>query len=112
MPNPQKPDSRMVSEFADDPEMAELVELFITELPTRVAALHQAWVRKQVTDLTRISHQLKGASAGYGFPKIGHAAGTLEAGLKGLDASAASIEDLGAQFQQLIDLCSKAYQRG
>ncbi len=111
MTSPQKPAGRVISEFATDPDMAELVELFISELPARVNALNQAWNGKKVTELTRLSHQLKGASAGYGFPTIGQAAGTLEAGLKGLDAAAASIDGLAAQFKELVELCSRACQR-
>jgi HPt (histidine-containing phosphotransfer) domain-containing protein len=102
------PKRRTVSEFANDPEMAELVELFVSEMPGRVSALQKAWAAKQVADLTRLSHQLKGASAGYGVPTIGTAAGSLESQLKRLDATAASIEGLSKQFQDLIDLCTSA----
>jgi len=110
MPSPNDPRARILSEFAADPDMAELVELFVTELPTRVAALNAAWSGKRLTDLTRLAHQLKGASAGYGFPAIGNAAGTLEAGLKQLDAATAqaSVERLAKEYRELVDLCGRA----
>src|ERR1044071_1634517 len=113
MPNPSTSSGRIVSEFAGDPEMAELVELFITELPGRVSALNAAWTGRQVTDLARMAHQLKGASAGYGFPMIGTAAATLESRLKQLDAATlpASVERLGAEFKALVDLCDRACRK-
>jgi HPt (histidine-containing phosphotransfer) domain-containing protein len=113
MPNPIDPSARILSDFAADPEMAELVELFVTELPTRVAALNAAWSGKRLTDLTRLAHQLKGASAGYGFPTIGNAAGALEAGLKKLDAATAqaSVERLAREYRELVDLCDRAGQK-
>jgi len=114
MPSPGERPARMVSEFAADPEMAELVELFITELPARIAALHTAWDQRQLKELTRMAHQLKGASAGYGFPTIGTAAATLEAGLKRLDATSvqASVERLAGEFRELVELCGRACQKG
>jgi histidine phosphotransfer protein HptB len=112
MSSPRKPSPRMVSEFAADPEMAELVQLFISELPARVAALNQAWTTRQINDLKRLSHQLKGASAGYGFPALGQAAATLETQLKRLDAATPAVEALAGQFQELIDLCSRVCTKG
>ena len=75
MPPDHSGPERIVSQYATDPEMAELVELFITELPARVNALRSAWQAGQVSDVERMAHQLKGSSAGYGFPAIGDAAG-------------------------------------
>ena len=106
MSTPQRP--RTVSEFANDPEMAELVELFVSEMPDRVSALQRAWGERQIPDLTRLSHQLKGASAGYGFPTIGQAAAVLEAELRRIGSAAAQVDSLARQFQELVDLCSSA----
>jgi HPt (histidine-containing phosphotransfer) domain-containing protein len=108
MTSPQPVPRRTVSEFANDPEMAELVELFVSEMPERIAALQRAWEEKHLTDLTRLSHQLKGASAGYGFPTIGTAAAVLEADLKRLNGAEQAIDALAKQFQDLIDLCTSA----
>jgi histidine phosphotransfer protein HptB len=114
MPSPNERSARLVSEFASDPDMAELVDLFVTELPTRVAALDAAWSGKRIPDLTRLAHQLKGAGAGYGFPTIGTAAGALESRLKQLDATGtqSSIERLAVEYRELLDLCARACQKG
>ena len=110
MPSPYEPAPRMNSEFATDPEMAEVVELFVTELPARIAAMSAAWKGRHLGDLARMAHQLKGAGAGYGFPTIGKAAGALEAGLKRLEAAnaAASVDRLAREFSELVELCGRA----
>ena len=93
------------SVFADDPEMRELVELFVQEMPARVGALRASWQAQQIAEIERIAHQLKGASSGYGFDVIGDAAARLESPLKG---GADDLESIRNQFEQLIDLCSRA----
>src|SRR5262249_9539441 len=101
-------------DFANDPEMAQLVQLFVSELPGRIDALAAAWAERRTTDLTRLAHQLKGAGGGYGFPAIGHAAGALEAGLRSLPApgDTAALDRLKSAFAALMDLCAKASVRG
>src|SRR5712671_2494588 len=103
MTSQREPSRPIVSEFATDPEMAELVQMFITELPGRVASLHAAWTGKKITELTRMAHQLKGASAGYGFPTIGQAASALESRLRQLDVATAqaSVDKLAAEYREL-----------
>jgi HPt (histidine-containing phosphotransfer) domain-containing protein len=112
MPNAPGPsgDRPLVSQFANDPDMSELVELFVSELPGRIEALIAAWTGRRITELTRMAHQLKGAGAGYGFPTIGQAAGALEARLRGLPAPGpdAAIEAMAREFKALVDLCSRA----
>ena len=108
MPNP------IVSEYAADPEMADLVELFISELPSRVGALETAWRERRIQNLARLAHQLKGSCAGYGFPVLGTAAGKLEDGLRGLaePGAAASLEAVTSEFRRLIELCTRVCGQG
>jgi diguanylate cyclase (GGDEF)-like protein/PAS domain S-box-containing protein len=70
---------RLVSEFADDPEMAAIVARFVSGLPAQHAALVDAAERQERPLLLRLAHQLKGAAGGYGFPIIGESAARLEA---------------------------------
>lgn len=109
MTTPRDRSGRIVSQYASDPEMAELVELFISELPKRIEALNAAWNESRLGDVTRMAHQLKGSCAGYGFPTLGKAAGVLEDGLRGLAADGAS--GVSEEFRALMDLCSKACGR-
>jgi HPt (histidine-containing phosphotransfer) domain-containing protein len=73
------PAAWLLSEFADDPEMVELVELFVAGLPAQMAKLEAAGAAGDHDGLRRLAHQLKGAAGGYGFPTITDAAGSLEA---------------------------------
>lgn len=112
-PNPSG-ESPLVSQFAGDPEMAELVRLFVSELPERLEALTAAWSQRRIADVTRMAHQLKGACGGYGFPTIGQAAANLESRLRTLGASQAegALESLKAEFGKLLELCSRASAGG
>lgn len=107
--NQDSPQPRLVSEFAGDPDMQELVDLFVSELPDRVARLHSTWNQTQLDEVKRLAHQLKGASAGYGFPTIGAAAGKLVDALRASDsANQSSLNALKRDLDNLIDLCNRA----
>lgn len=100
----------IVSEFAGNRDMAELVELFVGEMPGRVEALRAASGTESFDTLKRIAHQLKGSAGGYGFPTIGEAAGKLEGAVLALTPSApqTQLESLRKQVDQLADLCARA----
>jgi len=98
-------DQPLVSEFAGDPDMVEIVEYFVEELPSRVVAIREAASTKDTTSLTTLAHQLKGAAPGYGFPDIGAAAGVLEASLR---SSEGSVDQLMGQVEDLASLCERA----
>ncbi len=96
------------SQYADDPEMTELLGLFVGELQQRATALENAVREKQWDMVQRISHQLKGASGGYGFPKIGAAAAQVEHVVKsGPIADDESLERLTANVKELVTLCQR-----
>ena len=103
------PNGPIVSDFASDPEMGELVQLFVSELPQRVESLRDAWAHSQIDMLLRLAHQLRGASAGYGFPTIGRAAERLETDPRRVGAAGATpdLESIAAQFRDLVDLCNR-----
>lgn len=97
------------SQFANEPEMRELVELFVGELPQRTQTLMEAYNTQQWEIVQRISHQLKGASAGYGFPTIGAAAGRVEEVVKsGPISTQETVAQLTESVKQLISLCQRA----
>jgi len=97
----------LLSEFVGDPDMMELVAMFVEELPQRIAMMEAEWRDARVTELTRIVHQLKGAGAGYGYPSISEAAASLEAMLRTCP-SRDGLESCRACFDELIDLCRRA----
>jgi HPt (histidine-containing phosphotransfer) domain-containing protein len=95
---------RLVSTLAGDEDMLDLVEIFVSELPGRVGAIHQALAHQDFETLQRLAHQLKGAAGGYGFPAITDAAKELELSTN----INADIERLDEQFRELADLCTRA----
>ncbi len=94
----------VVSEFCDHADMVELVEMFVNELPDKAAAMEKAFVDRDLDELRRLSHQLKGAAGGYGFPTITEAAKVVEG-----DAQAEeSLEKLAREVKDLVSLCGRA----
>ena len=94
----------LFSSLSTDPSMIKLVEEFVTMLPGRVHAIEEAVTANDLATLTRMAHQLKGASGGYGFDTIGQAAATLEYSAKAAD----SVAQLTSQVQEFVSLCQRA----
>ena len=92
------------SAFAGDPDMVELIQEFASEMPVRAQELSDMWQRGDRVSLLRMAHQLKGASAGYGFDSLGHVAATLEAGLKHEETR---LESLRTQLDDLVQMCNR-----
>lgn len=70
------------SPLAADPDLAELVELFVAEMPARIAALETGFAAGDRDLLAYAAHQLKGAAGSYGFLLVTHFAATLEQAIK------------------------------
>lgn len=96
----------IVSEFADEPEMLELIGFFVAEMPGWVERIESAWSRQRLGDLRRLAHQLKGAAGGYGFSLIGDTAAELEDRLEA-DADEAELEEIRELVDSLVDLCRR-----
>jgi len=97
-----EPDTASIrSPFASDPEMRELVGLFVSELDERMRQFLDAWEAGDYAMVVRLAHQLRGAAGSYGFPTISDAAGDVEdaareviAGVRGVDVSYAALDVL------------------
>lgn len=92
------------STFADDPDMKELVQEFVTDMPVRAEEIQALWEQGNRVELLRVAHQLKGASAGYGFESLGDVARTLETSLK---QDNADLESLRSQVDDLVSMCNR-----
>ncbi|HMN41566.1 MAG TPA: Hpt domain-containing protein [Phycisphaerales bacterium] len=103
------PPTKVVSTLTGDPDMTELIEMFVDEIPERMRLVSEHWERRNFDDLRRIAHQLKGACGGYGFPTVGIAAGTLEACLadKPSRPDHTDLESIANQVNELLDLCRR-----
>ncbi len=102
MSTPQDNETPLTSAFAGDPDMMELVEFFVQQMPSRVQALRASIDSGSIDELRTLAHQLKGAGGSYGFPGITESARRLEE-----DASGADIEAIKKSVDELIDLCGR-----
>ena len=105
MPEPANTGGPLKSEFASDPDMMELVREFVQELPDRISTLQSAWRDANADVVGRVAHQLKGASAGYGFAPVGDAAAKLEKAIKSVNDDLSSVK---REFDELIAMCNRA----
>lgn len=99
-----KDQSPIVSELAGDPDLHELVEEFVRELPGKAAAMQQNLIEGDMDMLIRLAHQLKGSAGGYGFRIITDAAKRIEQTAQ----ASGDLELLNRQLREIADLCQRA----
>lgn len=97
----------LVSDLAGDPDLADVLEEFIAELPARARAIEQACLEGDVDTLIRLAHQLKGSAGGYGFPSITEEAADLER----IARRRGSQDALIGTARSLADLCRRTQPR-
>jgi histidine phosphotransfer protein HptB len=90
------------STLAHEPDMAELVELFVQELPDRLAGLRCAAEAHDLQQVGRLAHQLKGAGGSHGFPSLTTAAAQLEHAAREFG----SLPEVWVALNQLIEACA------
>ncbi len=91
------------SSLAADPELGEIVDMFVEEMPGRVASLLDHFNQRDWDGLRQSAHQLKGAAGSYGFAEITPCAGKLESVLRDGEPEHRIYEAL----TELVDLCSR-----
>ena len=68
----------LISDFADDPDMLEIIEMFVDGLSERIDSILTAFEDRNFTTVSGIAHQLKGAAGGYGYPTLSELAFDVE----------------------------------
>jgi HPt (histidine-containing phosphotransfer) domain-containing protein len=91
------------STFGSDPDLAELVELFVAEMPERIERLLALYDDGNLPELRRTAHHLKGASGSYGFQPLSPAASRLESTVKADRPD----DQIKADLDALVDLCKR-----
>jgi CheY-like chemotaxis protein/HPt (histidine-containing phosphotransfer) domain-containing protein len=94
----------LVSSFAEDDEMKELVATFVSNLARRVTAIDAALEGGDLDGLQRAVHQLGGAAGSYGFPTVTVAAARVESAI----ADGADTLRLAPLTRSLTALCRSA----
>ena len=95
------------SSLASDPDLAELVEIFVESLPQRIQTLQQAFDQGDWETLRRTAHQLKGAAGSYGFDPLSPAAARLEQAVASASDPEQELEGIRQALDELLDLCSR-----
>ena len=93
----------LYSSLADDPDLGEIVDLFVEEMPARVERLADFLGEGVWGELGRYAHQLNGACGSYGFYQLTTAAARLEHEARH-DPDEAIIQDA---FDDLAALCQR-----
>jgi HPt (histidine-containing phosphotransfer) domain-containing protein len=93
----------LYSTLAADPDLAEIVEMFVDEMPARIENLTNILAARDWPALTRLAHQMKGACGSYGFHPLTPAAARLEYACKEGHEEAAIQEAVA----ELVALCQK-----
>ncbi len=96
----------LYSSYADDEDMLELVEMFVAELPDRMASVTAALDGGDYDQLQVYAHQLKGSAGSYGFQSITDAAAGLEDALKSGSPNPAILKPHADALLDLLDRAS------
>ncbi len=97
-------DDAIYSDLADDREMTDLIDRFVTSLRDRARSLRATLAAGDLESLRRLAHRLRGAAAGYGFPSISAAGAALEDELR----AGAPSERVAVATDTVAALCERA----
>jgi len=98
------PGEPLVSTFADDPDIRELINMFVENLQAQSKKIVQALDNNSLDMIGRITHQLAGSAGGYGFPTVTTAAKTVETNIN----ANADMPTLTGSIIELLRLCNRA----
>jgi HPt (histidine-containing phosphotransfer) domain-containing protein len=91
------------SPLAFDPDLGELVYLFVQEMPDRINALDAQAKSRNWNQLAETAHQIKGAAGCYGFDEITPCAARLEAAAR----DAQPEEQILSALDELLTICRR-----
>ncbi len=100
---PAPPAQSYFSTLAGDPDLAEIVEMFVDEMPGRIRGLQQQFVSNDWDELARLAHQLKGAAGSYGFDQITPYAARLERAVR----NGQPMNEVRAAHNELCSACAR-----
>ncbi len=91
------------STLGGDPDLGDLVALFVDEMPDRVSALETHFAAGDMAELGRTAHQIKGAAGSYGFGCVTPAAARVETAAKSQEPENVVREAL----DELVGMCGR-----
>lgn len=91
------------SVLGDDPDLGEIVTLFVEEMPLRIRHLQAHFGCANWDELARLAHQLKGAAGSYGFDQLTPFAARLEKAVRNGEPQAS----IRAVLEDLVEACGR-----
>lgn len=96
------------STLGDDPDLADIVEMFVDEMPERVEVLTGFFIAKNWEELGRMAHQLKGTAGSYGFDDLTPGAAILDEAVR----KRHSDSEISSAIDVLVDMCHRVRAGG
>ena len=96
-------ENSLYSTMGDDPDVADLVETFVDEVPNRVARIVDCLQRQDWDALGFAAHQFNGAAGSYGFTQVTPALARLESLAKGGADGAQTRQAV----EEVVELCGR-----
>jgi len=97
-------EGRVVSSIAGDPELGDLVEMYVQEMPQRIESLADCVSMQDWTRLGCLAHQIKGSAGSYGFEQLTHLAASLENACRVLEDPESTL----VAYDRLVDAMRRA----
>jgi len=94
----------LYSTLVSDPDLYDLVELFVGEMPNRVSELLERLDANDWDGLSRTAHQLRGAAGSYGFGPISPTAAKVEDAINRNYPE----DQIRKYVENLVDMCRRA----
>lgn len=96
--------SPLTSTYADDQVIAEILPMFLANMPKYTNNLQALIESRDYVGAGRVCHDLKGTSGGYGYPDIATATQVLETELK----KGQDLELIRSYLDVVCGLCERA----
>jgi len=93
----------LYSSLGTDPDLGEIVDLFVDEMPNRISTILDCLKASDWEGLRCTAHQLKGAAGSYGFHSITPSAAAVEDSVREGQPEAA----IRQAVDELVDLCGR-----
>ncbi len=103
MPQTQLDASPLYSSLSGDPMLTELVQLFVEEMPKRIARFRGYFDSNDWDGLRRAARQMKGLAASYGFDQLTPYSAELEATL----IRRAPPEEIAEALEMFLSQCTR-----
>jgi HPt (histidine-containing phosphotransfer) domain-containing protein len=100
---------RIKSTLTNDPDMRELIVMFVDEMPGRATKLRDVLTAAKWKDLANEAHKLRGSAGGHGFGAIGNAAGSLEDLIRAnMGREEQVLASIHSKVEELASMCERA----